>query len=85
MIGFWEIGCHIVFDIKMDFTRKARFFPGNWLPHCFQYQDGLHEEGKILCWGLHCQYSNGNDIFKCCFKGQCSNWFNALLHSMDWT
>jgi hypothetical protein len=25
MIGFQEIGCHIIFDIKMDFTRKARF------------------------------------------------------------
>jgi hypothetical protein len=25
MIGFQEIGCHIVFDIKVDFTRKARF------------------------------------------------------------
>ena len=24
-IGFQEIGCHIVFDIKMDFTRKAHF------------------------------------------------------------
>jgi hypothetical protein len=28
MIGFPEIGCHIVFDIKMDFTRKARFCAG---------------------------------------------------------
>jgi hypothetical protein len=28
MIGFQEIGCHIVFDIKMDFTRKARFCTG---------------------------------------------------------
>jgi hypothetical protein len=28
MIGFQEIGCHIVFDIKMDFTRKARFMAG---------------------------------------------------------
>jgi hypothetical protein len=26
--GFQEIGCHIVFDIKMDFTRKARFCAG---------------------------------------------------------
>ena len=26
--GFQEIGCHIVFDIKMDFTRKARFVAG---------------------------------------------------------
>ena len=25
LIGFQEIGCHLVFDVKMDFTRKARF------------------------------------------------------------
>jgi hypothetical protein len=25
LIGFQEIGCHIVFNIKMDFTRKAHF------------------------------------------------------------
>jgi hypothetical protein len=28
MIGFQEIGCQIVFDIKLDFTRKARFCAG---------------------------------------------------------
>jgi hypothetical protein len=28
MIGFQETGCHIVFDINMDFTRKARFCAG---------------------------------------------------------
>jgi hypothetical protein len=28
IIGFQEIGCHIIFDIKMDFTRKARFCAG---------------------------------------------------------
>jgi hypothetical protein len=28
MFGFWEIDCHIVFDIKMDFTRKARVCAG---------------------------------------------------------
>ncbi len=28
MIGFQEIGCHIVFNIKMDFTRKVRFCAG---------------------------------------------------------
>ena len=28
LIGFQEIGCHVVFDIKMDFTRKARFVAG---------------------------------------------------------
>ena len=28
MIGFQEIRCHFIFDIKMDFTRKARFVTG---------------------------------------------------------
>jgi hypothetical protein len=28
MIGFQEIGCHIVFNIKMDYTRKVRFCAG---------------------------------------------------------
>ena len=27
-IGFQEISCHIIFDVKMDFTRKARFVAG---------------------------------------------------------
>mmetsp|Transcript_19822 Transcript_19822/g.30440 ORF Transcript_19822/g.30440 Transcript_19822/m.30440 type:complete len:125 (-) Transcript_19822:267-641(-) len=27
-VGFQRIGCHMVFDIKMDFTRKARFIAG---------------------------------------------------------
>ena len=26
--GFQEIKCHIIFDVKMDFTRKARFMAG---------------------------------------------------------
>ena len=27
LTGFQEITCHIVFDVKMDFTQKARFVP----------------------------------------------------------
>ena len=27
-IGFQEIGCHLIFDVKMDFIRKARFVAG---------------------------------------------------------
>ncbi len=26
--GFQEIECHIIFDVKMNFTRKARFVAG---------------------------------------------------------
>jgi hypothetical protein len=32
MIGFQEIGCHIVFDIKMDFKEKQGFVLGDILP-----------------------------------------------------
>jgi hypothetical protein len=28
LVGFQEIRCHMIFDIKMDFTRKARFVAG---------------------------------------------------------
>jgi hypothetical protein len=28
LIGFQEIQCHVIFDVKMDFTRKARFVAG---------------------------------------------------------
>ena len=28
MIGDQEIRCHVIFDVKMDFTRKARFVAG---------------------------------------------------------
>ena len=27
-IGFQEIGCHLIFDVKKEFTRKARFVAG---------------------------------------------------------
>ena len=27
-IVFQEIGCHLIFDVKMNFTRKARFVVG---------------------------------------------------------
>ena len=29
MIGFQEIRCHVIFDVKMDFTCKARFVAGS--------------------------------------------------------
>ena len=28
MIGYQELRCHVIFDVKMDFTRKARFVAG---------------------------------------------------------
>jgi hypothetical protein len=45
MIGFQEIGCHIVFDIKMDFTRKARFCAGG---HTHTHTQQTHFKGITL-------------------------------------
>ena len=28
--GYQEIGCRMVFNVKMDFTCKARFVAGGW-------------------------------------------------------
>lgn len=28
LVGYQEIKCHVIFDVKMDFTRKARFMAG---------------------------------------------------------
>jgi hypothetical protein len=28
MIGYQEILCHVIFNVKVDFTRKARFVAG---------------------------------------------------------
>ena len=30
-VGFQEIKCHMIFDVKMDLTRKARFVAGGHL------------------------------------------------------
>ena len=27
-VGFQDIGCHLIFDVNMDFNRKARFVAG---------------------------------------------------------
>ena len=27
-IGYQETGCHLIFDVKMDFTSKSRFVAG---------------------------------------------------------
>ena len=44
MIGFQEIGCHIVFDIKMDFMRKARFVAGGHMTDTPAYSSVVSRE-----------------------------------------
>jgi hypothetical protein len=45
-ICFQEIGCHIVFDIKMDLTRKARFVAGG---HTTTAPSSMTYSSVVLC------------------------------------
>jgi hypothetical protein len=66
MIGFQEIGCHIVFDIKMDFTRKARFVAGGHMtdtPAAMTYSSVVSRESVQL--GFLIAALNGLDIMSC--------------------
>ena len=47
LVGFQRIGCHMVFDVKMDFTRKARFVAGGHTtdpPPCLTYASVVSRE-----------------------------------------
>jgi hypothetical protein len=66
MIGFQEIGCHIIFDIKMDFTRKARFVAGGHMtdtPAAMTYSSVVSRESVRL--GFLIAALNGLDIMSC--------------------
>jgi hypothetical protein len=66
MIGFQEIGCHIIFDIKMDFTRKARFVAAGHTtdtPAAMTYSSVVSRESVRL--GFLIAALNGLDIMSC--------------------
>ena len=65
-IGFQEIGCHIVFDVKMDFTRKARFVAGGHTteaPSSITYSSAVSRESVRI--GFLIAALNGVDIMSC--------------------
>jgi hypothetical protein len=41
LIGYQEIKCHVIFDVKMDFTRKARFVAGGHMSRDTRVNDIL--------------------------------------------
>jgi hypothetical protein len=66
MIGFQEIGCHIVFDIKMDFTRKARFCAGGHTtdtPVAMMYSSVVLRDSVWI--GFMLAVLNGLDVMAC--------------------
>ena len=82
MIGFQEIKCHVIFDVKMDFTRKARFVAGGHLteaPGSITYSSVVSRDSIRLAFlvaGL-----NDLDVL----AGDVSNaYLNALCREKIW-
>ena len=66
LIGFQEIKCHIVFDVKMDFTRKARFVVGGHTtetPASLTYSSVVSRESVRIAFFLGAL--NGLDVLSC--------------------
>jgi Reverse transcriptase (RNA-dependent DNA polymerase) len=66
LIGFQEIGCHIVFDVKMDLARKARFVAGGHTtdaPAAMTYSSVVSRDSVRLAFLLAAL--NGIDIMSC--------------------
>jgi hypothetical protein len=65
-IGFQEIGCHIVFDIKINFTWKARFVTGGHTttaPSPMTYSSGVSHDSVRLAFLI--ATLNDIDIMSC--------------------
>ena len=75
-VGFQDIGCHLIFDVNMDFTRKARFLAGGHTteaPSSIRYSSVLSRYSVQLA--LTITALNSVDIMSC-------NLDNAYLNAM---
>jgi hypothetical protein len=64
--GHQEIKCHIIFDVKMDFTRKARFVAGGHMmeaPNSLTYLSVVSQESVKLAFLI--AVLNDLDIMSC--------------------
>ena len=66
MVGYQEIACHIVFDVKLDFTRKCRYVAGGHTmdtPGSLTYSSVVSRDSVRLAFLLAAL--NGIDILSC--------------------
>ena len=66
LIGYQEIGYHIIFDVKMDFTKKARFVAGGHTteaPSSITYSSVVSRDSVRL--GFMLAALNGLDVLAC--------------------
>jgi hypothetical protein len=82
MKGYQEIKCHIVFDVKMDFTRKARFVAGGHMteaPVALTYSSVVSRDSVRLAFLIAAL--NGLDV-ACCDIGNA--YLNAKCREKIW-
>jgi hypothetical protein len=82
MIGYQEIGCHMVFDIKMEFSRKARFVAGGHTteaPTSMTYSSVLSRESVRLAFLIAAL--NDIDIISCDLENA---YLNAKCQEKVW-
>jgi hypothetical protein len=80
--GHKEIKCHIVFDVKMDFTRKARFVAGGHMtnaPTSITYLSVVLQESVKIAFLIAAL--NGLDIMSCDIG---NTYLNAPCHEKIW-
>lgn len=87
LIGYQEIGCHLVFDVKMDFSHNARFVAGGHTteaPASVTYSSVVSRDSVRLAFLiaalddvdiLSCDLENAYLNAKCCEK----IWFEGGL------
>ena len=75
-VGFQEVGCYLIFDVNMEFTRKARFVAGGHTteaPSLITYFSVVSRESVRLAFTI--ATLNGVDVMSC-------NLENAYLNAM---
>ena len=85
--GYTEIECHVVFDIKLDFTRKARFVAGGHkaeAPACMTYSSVVSRDSVRLAFmiaALNDLEVSSTDIGNAYLNAECREkvWFKAGL------
>jgi hypothetical protein len=82
MIGIQEIACHIVFDIKMDFTRIARFCAGGHTTNTLMAMTYLSVVSRdTVQIGFMLAALNGLDMMACDLENA---YLNAPCMEMIW-
>ena len=81
-VGFQEIGCHLIFDVKMDFTRKARFVAGGHTTEALSsitYSSVVSRDSFRLAFTIAAL--NGVDDFSCDLENA---YLNAMCRKNIW-